>query len=118
LCEVCGESLPAERLEVRPRAVRCVQAQTVAGILGEVVPALHAAGEPLTATELAAQLKHRRRDAHQAVIEAASRGLIKGDDPSLPGSPWPRRLRTVMATAAKHRDGMRRKCASSGFPAL
>ena len=25
LCEVCGESLPAERLEVRPWAVRCVQ---------------------------------------------------------------------------------------------
>jgi RNA polymerase-binding transcription factor DksA len=25
LCEVCGQSLPAERLEVRPWAVRCVQ---------------------------------------------------------------------------------------------
>ena len=25
LCEVCGESLPAERLEVRPWAVRCVE---------------------------------------------------------------------------------------------
>lgn len=25
LCEVCGRSLPAERLEVRPWAVRCVQ---------------------------------------------------------------------------------------------
>ena len=25
LCEVCGEPLPAERLEVRPWAVRCVQ---------------------------------------------------------------------------------------------
>jgi RNA polymerase-binding transcription factor DksA len=25
LCEVCGESLPTERLEVRPWAVRCVQ---------------------------------------------------------------------------------------------
>jgi DnaK suppressor protein len=24
-CEVCGESLPAERLEVRPWAVRCIQ---------------------------------------------------------------------------------------------
>lgn len=25
LCEVCGKALPAERLEVRPWAVRCVQ---------------------------------------------------------------------------------------------
>jgi RNA polymerase-binding transcription factor DksA len=25
LCEVCGEPLPAERLEVRPWAIRCVQ---------------------------------------------------------------------------------------------
>jgi RNA polymerase-binding transcription factor DksA len=25
VCEVCGQSLPAERLEVRPWAVRCVE---------------------------------------------------------------------------------------------
>lgn len=48
--------------------------------VGEVVPVLRAAGEPLTLTELAARLKHRNSDALAAVRLAAERGLIEGDD--------------------------------------